>query len=685
MSGLSWGILGTGTIAHTFARAVAKSEHGSLARVGSRAPDTAQAFADRLKNDDDPRVAAGAQALSGHGSYDALLADPAVAAVYIATPHTSHAQWAIRAAHAGKHVLVEKPAALNHADAMAMVEAARAAGVFFMEAFMYRLAPQTRKLVELIASGTIGRVRIIEASFGYSAQFDANSRLFANDLGGGGILDVGLYPVSLARLVAGADLQGATNGGTGDGGVNPVAVSGTAALGDTGVDEWAAAVLTFAGGLLAQVSTGVRAALPNTANIYGETGSLHVRSPWHAAGIEGGASQIEVRRPGADTERIDVVQNKWLYEIEADHVARCIADGLTQSPLVPWADTLGNMHALDTWRASAGVRYAAEEVAAGWPTADRLPLAVAPDAPMAMRTIDGVARPVSALVMGCDNQTEMPHAAIQFDDFFRHGGNCFDTAHFYGDGIMERLLGRWMQDRGVRDDVVLICKGAHTPNCRPDAVRPQLEESLERLRTDRADIYFLHRDDPSVPIGEWVDLLNQLKDEGKIGVFGGSNWTQARMIEANAYAAAHGQQGFSVLSNNFSLARMNAPIWPGVMACSDDAYRTWLEDTGTALFSWSSQARGFFTGRAGPDKTNDKDLVRAFYSDENFERRRRAFTLAAEKNVAPMTIALAYVLAQKMPTCALVGPRTLAELRASLDVFSVDLSDGETAWLDLRD
>ncbi|WP_422024758.1 aldo/keto reductase [Pyruvatibacter mobilis] len=677
MSGLSWGILGTGAIAQAFARAVAKSDSGTLARIGSRTPESAAAFIAKLQADEVPAVASGTSDTKASGDYDALLADLAVDAVYIATPHTSHAQWAVRAAEAGKHVLVEKPAALNHADTMAMVEAARAAKVFFMEAFMYRLAPQTRKLVELIEAGEIGRVRMIEASFGFHAPFNAESRLFSNALGGGGIMDVGLYPVSMARLVAGAN--------DGRGFLDPVSVQGKARLGRTGVDEWAAALLQFDNDVIAQVSTAVSAWLPNTVNIFGETGSLHLAGPWHAAGVEGGSSAIELRRFGKDTQTIDVAQDRWLYEIEADHVADCVARGLTESPLVPVADTLGNMRTLDAWRADAGFAYQAESRHQGWPTVSRRALAQRPGAPMQMRAIEGVARPVSALVMGCDNQTTMPHAAVQFDDFVMQGGNCFDTAHLYGGGIMEKLLGRWIEDRGIRDDVVLICKGAHTPDCRPDAVRPQLEESLDRLRTDRADIYFLHRDDPQVPIAEWVDLLNELKDDGKLSVFGGSNWSMARMQEANAYAAANGKQGFTVLSNNFSLARMNNPIWPGVMSCSDDAYRTWLEETGTALFSWSSQARGFFTERAGPDIRADTDLMNAFYSDDNFERRRRAYELSDRKSVHPMTIALAYVLGQKMPTCALVGPRTLAELRTSLDVFQVELSDQEIAWLDLRD
>src|SRR5438067_9940242 len=154
---LAWGILGTGTIAKTFARGVQKSKTGTLAAVGSRSQESADAFGDALS------VPAGHR----HAGYDALLADPSVQAIYIATPHPWHAHWAIRAAAAKKHLLVEKPIALNAADAMAIVEAAIANDVFLMEAFMYRCHPQTHKLVELIRDGAIGEVRMIQAAFGF--------------------------------------------------------------------------------------------------------------------------------------------------------------------------------------------------------------------------------------------------------------------------------------------------------------------------------------------------------------------------------------------------------------------------------------------------------------------------------------------------------------------------------------
>ena len=189
---IRWGILGPGDIAKAFAGGVAGSRTGTLAALGARNPGKeglAQTFP-------------GARILDG---YQALLDEPDIDAVYIAIPHPGHAEWAIKAAEAGKHVLCEKPLALTAFEADAMIHAARKAGTFLGEAFMYRLHPQTLKLVELIKSGVIGEVRMIKSSFGFAMPgFMPEHRLYANDLAGGGILDVGGYPVSMVRLIAGA-------------------------------------------------------------------------------------------------------------------------------------------------------------------------------------------------------------------------------------------------------------------------------------------------------------------------------------------------------------------------------------------------------------------------------------------------------------------------------------------------
>jgi aryl-alcohol dehydrogenase-like predicted oxidoreductase len=277
------------------------------------------------------------------------------------------------------------------------------------------------------------------------------------------------------------------------------------------------------------------------------------------------------------------------------------------------------------------------------------------------------------------------HASVVFDDYFSRGGTAFDTAHIYGGGNHETLLGRWLKNRGVRDEIVLIGKGAHTPNCNPQALTKQLHESLDRLGVAGVDVYMMHRDNPDIPVGEFVDVMNEHVRAGRMKVFGGSNWTLARVDEANAYAKAKGLHGFTVVSNNFSLARMVEPPWAGCFSASDPASRAWFAKTQTPLLAWSSQARGFFLpGRAAPEKRDDAELVRCWYSEDNFERSNRVNELAKKRNVLPINIALAYVLNQPFPTFALIGPRQLSETRTSLPALDVELSPDELRWLNLE-
>jgi len=278
----------------------------------------------------------------------------------------------------------------------------------------------------------------------------------------------------------------------------------------------------------------------------------------------------------------------------------------------------------------------------------------------------------------------MPHAAAIFDDYFERGGNTFDTAWVYGSGLQERLLGQWIKNRGVRSEVMVIAKGAHTPFCTPEWLTKQLFESLDRLQLGHADIYFMHRDNPEVPVGEFVDVLNEHVKAGRIRIFGGSNWTIERLAAANRYAKRKGLQGFGALSNNLSLARMIDAPWTDCLSASDEESRRWLKKTQIPVFAWSSQASGFFTDRGNAGKLADPWLVRVWYSDENWKRRERAVALAAKKGVAPTNIAAAYVLQQPFPTFALIGPRQLGETVSSFDALKVELTRQEIDWLDLK-
>jgi predicted dehydrogenase/aryl-alcohol dehydrogenase-like predicted oxidoreductase len=660
---LNWGILGAGGIAKAFAKGLQSSKTGKLLAIGSRDKAKADAFAKEFG------------AAKSCGSYEALLADPDVQSVYIATPHPYHAEWAIKAAAAKKHLLVEKPIGLNFGEAMAIVEAARLNDVFLMEAYMYRCHPQTHKLVELLRAKVIGQVRVIQATFSFHAGFSAEGRLFKNALGGGGILDVGGYCASMARLIAGV-------AGGGDF-AEPTHVSGAAHLGQTGADEWAVASLKFPGDILATLSTGVSVNQENVVRIFGTEGNIFIPSPWVPA-RDGGQTKIVVHRKDKPAEDVVIETATQIYGIEADTVAQFVDHRQAAFPAMSWEDTLGNARLLDRWRQAVGLVYESEKPQ-NIPTVHRGPLKVAPKNNMKYGRITGLNKSVSRLVMGCDNQPNLPHAAVMFDDFFERGGNAFDTAYIYGGGAQERLLAQWINARGVRDQVAIIVKGAHTPHCDPNSISKQLAESLERLGTDHADIYIMHRDNPAISAGEFVEVLNEHARAGRIKVFGGSNWELSRVEAANDYARNKGLQPFSVVSNNFSLARMVDPVWGGCIAASDPDSRAWFSKTQIPLLAWSSQARGFFLpGKAAPEKTDDAELVRCWYSDDNFERLKRVNDLAERRHVLPINIALAYVLNQPFPTYALIGPRRLDETESSLRGLDVALSAEEVSWLNLE-
>ncbi len=660
---IRWGIIGPGTIAKTFAEGVAHSTTGKLVAIATRNPDR-PGLSDGFP---------GARIVSG---YDALLSDAEIDAVYISTPHTGHAEWAIKAIRAGKHVLVEKPIALSAYDADAIFHEAKKAGVFVGEAYMYRLHPQTAKIVDLVKSGAIGEVRIIRSSFGFSmGSFRADHRLFANESAGGGILDVGGYPVSMARLIAGA--------ASGQPFIEPTKVSGVAHLGQSGVDEWASAVLKFPNDIIAEVSCSIMANQDNVLRIIGSEGRIEVPDFWFASGHKGGVGKIEVIK-GKERQTIDVAEDRYLYSFEVDAAGEAIRNASQEFayPGMSWADTLGNLRVMDQWRASVGLEYGVETAAkrvlniAGGK--------VAPGNSVPKRQIPGVAKPASVVALGFEFFPNFASASLTLDSFYEAGGNLFDTAFVYGGGKTEAIFGDWHTSRNVpREEIVLIGKGAHSPLCYPDVIAKQLDQSLDRLKTDYLDIYFMHRDNTDVPVGEFVDAMDAEVKRGRIrGIFGGSNWTRQRMDGAIAYAEKTGKTAPGALSNNFSLAEMLDPIWAGCVAASDEPWKEWAKERQIPNFAWSSQGRGFFTDRAGRDKRDDEEIVRVWYSERNFERRDRAIELAKELGRHPIHIALAYVIAQPFPVIPLIGPRTIAELEDSLSALDIKLTPEQVRWLE---
>ena len=662
-SPVRWGILGPGGIARAFSAALQQMSSAKLVAIASRnpgKPDLVTQFP-------------GARILNG---YQALLDDPEVEAIYIATPHPGHAEWAIKAAEAGKHVLSEKPIAVSAHQADAMMVAARKAGTFLGEAFMYRLHPQTAKFVDMIKSGAIGEVRGIKASFGFlMGNPDPNHRLLANDTAGGGILDICCYPVSVARLIAGA--------ATGVPFVDPVKVVGAAHLGATGVDEWASAILQFPNDIIAEVSGGVSLAFDNTVRVYGTTGWLEVKSPWFATGKQGGTGDIVIHHADGKDETVTVTEPRWLYTFEIEAAGKALRAGKQEfdPPGMTWADSLGNMKVLDKWRAAVGLEFAIEKGARSKTKVDGRPLAK-PAKPMRRRKLPGIPMEASVISLGGANLETFTQTAILCDAYYERGGNVLDSAWLYGGGRCDRLLGDWMQARGVRKEMILIGKGAHSPLVYPDVIARQLTDSLERLKTDFIDVYFMHRDNPAVPVGEFVDAMDAEVGKGRIGIYGGSNWTRERMDAAFAYAEKNGKRPPGALSNNFSLAEMVNPVWGGVLAGADDAWKAWLRKRQIPDFAWSSQARGFFTDRAAPDKRDDPELVNAWYSDKNFERRARAIEFGKRIGKKPLHVALAYCLWQDFPVIPLIGPLALSELEDSLEALDITLTPKDLLWLE---
>jgi 1-deoxyxylulose-5-phosphate synthase len=299
-------------------------------------------------------------------------------------------------------------------------------------------------------------------------------------------------------------------------------------------------------------------------------------------------------------------------------------------------------------------------------------------------------RDLSVLVLGTawfGEETETLAFEL-LDEWASLGGNALDSAREYGAsrwGESEEVISRWLRARDCRGEIVVGTKGAHhhvvgEKRVTPEAIREDLEASLAALRTE-VDLYLLHRDDPSKDVGPVVQLLNEYRSAGKIRAFGASNWSTARIDEANAYAAPHALEGFTFSSPNLALARQNEPPWPEALSASDPDSRAWYERTQMPLFAWSSQAGGWFSGRYSPDA----DIVRVYNSADNRERLRRARELGVAKGVDANAIALAWVLHQPFPTWALIGPRNVEELETSVAALDVALTAGEVRWLDLEE
>ena len=314
--------------------------------------------------------------------------------------------------------------------------------------------------------------------------------------------------------------------------------------------------------------------------------------------------------------------------------------------------------------------------------------------------IKGIDKKVSRIVLGTMiiNTTDLNQSMELLDSAVELGCTTLDTAHIYGYGESERGIGKWFAERGNREDIFLISKAAHPNQDRvrvtPHDITSDLHDSLSRLHTDYIDLYLLHRDDPLLPVGPIVEVLNEHMKAGKIKAFGGSNWTHKRIQEANIYAKQNGLVPFSASSPNFGLAEQVQDPWGyGCVTISGPQHeeaREWYKRTQMPVFAYSSLGRGLFSGRISREnfekikETIDSACRRAYCYESNFERLDRVTTLAIEKGLSIPQVAMAYILNQPLNVFAIVGAANRNELKSVTDIVDVQLTPEELAWLNLE-
>lgn len=322
---IRWGVVGPGAIATGFADAMAQTDGGTIVAVASRSAERAEAFGDRFAIP------------TRYGDYESLAADPDVDIVYVATPQSCHEPDTLNLLRAGKHVLCEKPFALNAQQGARMVAEARARGLFLMEAIWSRYLPAYRSLVDVIGEGRIGEPLLVEADFGFRRPLEPDHRLFDRALGGGALLDLGIYPIQLCSLVLGS----------------PEHVVADGIVGVTGVDEVNAAVMRYSGERLGVVKSAIRVGMSCTARISGTDGWIDLPMLMHCPNF------LTVTT-SAGSERIDGSYEGNGLRFEIEEVHRCLSDGLVESPIMPLDETLDLAATLDAIRAQVGVVYPGE-------------------------------------------------------------------------------------------------------------------------------------------------------------------------------------------------------------------------------------------------------------------------------------------------------------------------------------
>ncbi len=324
---IRWGILAPGRIAQQFAADLKFADQAVIQAVGSRSRERAEAFA---REHDIPNV---------HADYESLAADPEVDIVYVATPHPQHRENVLACLREGKAVLCEKPFTMNAAEARKIIAEARERKLFLMEAMWTRYLPAPRKVKAWINEGAIGKVQMLKADFGFRLPWNPKDRLLDKKLGGGALLDTGIYPFSFASWVFGRQ---------------PERIESAARLGETGVDEWYTAIFDYGDGAMASLTNAVRLPLNSEALIIGEEGKIQVPSFFSAREAK------LTRLDGMEETFTDKSSGRGMQH-EANEAMRCLRAGELESPVMPLDETLAIMETLDAVRKPWGLAYEADE------------------------------------------------------------------------------------------------------------------------------------------------------------------------------------------------------------------------------------------------------------------------------------------------------------------------------------
>ena len=667
MSKIRWGIVGTGSIASAFAHSIKHCNQSELISVFGRNKETLEIFSQKFN-------------VTGINDIEGLVSSNEIDAIYIATPHSSHFEYSLQAMKNNKHVLCEKPIAMNHIESMVLFGLAKDCGVFLMEAYMYRTHPQTFNILKNIESLCDTNEKVeINSSFGFHAEIPKDHRLRNPMLGGGAIMDVGCYPLSMSKLLAGHILKKPY--------ADPISIEASGNLDETGVDSNSKARILFSENIEANISCAINEVYENNLEIISGDYKLSVSQPWHCGQFQDGHSSIKVYSKNKLVDEISYKDEVGLFTREIDHASECILNNKLESDLISHADSQSIMLWLDKWRKELGIKCPHELTETSQLIKSKF--FSTQNKKLEGIKIDGFNKDFSKLALGCDNQTSDIHAFAMFDYFYGAGGRVFDTAYIYNNGMGDKYLGNWINSRGVQEEIVVLGKGAHTPDCRPECIKPQIIESLEKLNLDKIDIYCLHRDNNDIPVSEFIDALDEIKAEGLIHKIGASNWELERFKQARDFALKENKEPFTILSNNFSLAEMIDPVWPGCVTI-DNNFLDYIDQNNIILFPWSSTARGFFIKKkeiatsdhfSNPSMDEEK---RVWHSESNLKKREICFNIAAERNVEPIEIALAYVIQSSKVIFPLIGPRTINELNSSIFATSLNLTDAEIEQLTIN-